>query len=230
MNIKDKALLNEALEAYMCRKVMNLYIDKIDIARKKLNNEQLGLFFRLITDYAQLKDTAELEKQADEITSIVFEVFKEAIDHDRDKYVRNYINARNAGRPPKEQNALSKAIKKKSKEIQRNPNGCSLYGDGDGNGNGNGDGDEYEYPITDTNTGMDMVTDTNTNTKRGTGTESISESTKDYVLGEVERIYKTRRDFDMNAEADIIIKNIQKNPNYDYQSALNNLEILGPSY
>lgn len=62
-----------------------LYFDSIRPALKRLDNEQCGILFRAILDYAEYGAVSDLEP----MTGMVFDLLRPKIDRDAEKYVEN---------------------------------------------------------------------------------------------------------------------------------------------
>lgn len=247
-NTKPKLTMDEALMEYENRSVLNLYTDKIEMARQRLNFEQLGILLCLIIDHSQLKDTTELENKADEKTCVYFDVIRQSIDYDRQIWVRNCMNGSKGGRP-KKNNMLAKKIEKRVKEIQNNPNETTI------------NPNETENKAKDKNTVMSMANDKDINTDMGISTDrGISTNTgistlkdrdtqkgiadeelsdnlppvpreiEDHVWDELERIHEIRDDFIPMKEAERILNSRKKDPNYDIDDDLWHLENYGAGY
>lgn len=239
-NEKKPISMDEAIVKYMNRSVINLYTDKIEMARNGLNYEQLGILLCLILDHSQLEDTTELESTADEMTRVYFQVIKQAIDYDREIWIRNCINGSQGGRPAKDR-LFAKDIEKRIKAIKKNPNETQI----NPNETQNKAKDITNVTSITNQTDMSISTDKDMTNDMGiympkdrvVGEEISAENsnlvpkeTIEFMFNEVKRIHAIRRDFDADAVTRQLFFKVKENPNYDIKYALNNLETFGEGY
>ena len=239
--------MDEALMEYENRSVLNLYTDKIEMARQRLNYEQLGILLCLIIDHSQLKDTTELESKADEKTCVYFDVIRQSIDYDRQIWVRNCMNGSKGGRP-KKNNMLAKKIEMRVKEIQNNPNETEINPNETENKAKDKNTAKSMSNDNDINTDMGISTDMSISTNKGISIEKNRDKNKgisdeelnnlppvpkeiqDYVFDELERISQIRDDFDIMTEGSRILDLRKKDPNYNIDDDLWRIENFGESY